>query len=144
MKVFENPEAISKGKFGQYQIAVLGSILAVSAEGNASKQAIERYTQDLIEIISKFNGEKWAFLGLLHGGALLTKDAEFELQKSIEWRAKHGMAIGALVTGQTSVEALVKSRFKKIYERAGIELAIFDDEPSAIEWLSQKGFETNP
>lgn len=54
------------------------------------------------------------------------------------------MAIGALVTGQTHVEALVKSRFKGIYARAGIPLGIFSDEESALEWLSEKGFETEP
>ena len=129
-------------KFGQYQIAVLGNIVAVSAEGTASKSAIERYSQDMIEVISNFKGDKWAFLGLLHGSALLTKDAELELQKSIEWRAGKGMAMGALVTGETTIEAMVRSQFERIYHKAGVKLGIFSDEENAIAWLSQQGFET--
>ena len=129
-------------KFGQYQIAVLGNIVAVSAEGTASKSAIERYSQDMIEVISNFKGDKWAFLGLLHGSALLTKDAELELQKSIEWRAGKGMAMGALVTGETTIEAMVRSQFERIYQKAGVKLGIFSDEENAIAWLSQQGFET--
>ena len=142
MKIFKNPNAMLKSKFGQYQIAVLGNIVAVSAEGTASKSAIERYSRDMVEVILKFKGENWAFLGLLHGSALLTQDAELELQKSIEWRAGKGMALGALVTGQTTVEAMVRSQFERIYQKAGVRLGIFSDEDSAMKWLAQQGFTT--
>ncbi|MFC3096091.1 hypothetical protein DRW07_05720 [Alteromonas sediminis] len=140
MKIFDNPDAMLKSKFGQYQIAVLGNIVAVSAEGTASKSAIARYSQDMIDVITSFNGERWAFLGLLHGSALLTNDAEVELQKSIEWRAKHGMAMGALVTGETTVESMVKMQFERIYKNAEVQLGIFGCEESALSWLSEKGF----
>lgn len=140
MKIFENPNAFVKSKFGQYQIAVLGDIIAVSAEGMAGKGAIERYGQDMVEVISSFKGEKWAFLGLLHGSAALTKDGELELQKSVEWRAQHGMALGALVTGETFVKGMVQSQFERIYQNAGLPLQIFSDEDSALKWLAEQGF----
>ncbi|MBE1302085.1 MAG: hypothetical protein GJ680_19535 [Alteromonadaceae bacterium] len=142
MKIFTNPNALLKSKYGSYQIAVLGNIVAVSAEGTASKSAIARYSKDMIEVITSFKGEEWAFLGLLYGAALLTKDAEVELQKSIEWRAQRGMKIGALVTGQTTIESIVKAQFERIYEKARVQLGIFSDEDSALEWLSNRGFDT--
>ena len=142
MKIFNNPNAFVKSKFGQYQIAVLGDIIAVSAEGMAGKSAIERYGQDMMEIIASINGKHWAFLGLLHGSAALTKDAEIALQQSIQWRAQHGMALGALVTGETTVPAMVQSQFERIYKKAGLPLGIFDSEERAIAWLAEKGFST--
>ena len=142
MKIFKNPNAVLKTKFGQYQIAALGTIVAVSAEGVASKAAIERYSKDMVEVISNFKGEKWAFLGLLHGSAVLTLDAEIELQKSIEWRVTKGMALGALVTGETTIEVMVKEQFERIYRRAGVRLGIFSTEDSALVWLSEQGFDT--
>lgn len=142
MKIFTNPNALLKSKYGSYQIAVSGNIVAVSAEGTASKSAIARYSKDMIEVITSFKGEEWAFLGLLYGTALLTKDAEIELQKSIEWRAQRGMKIGALVTGQTTIESIVKAQFERIYEKADVQLGIFSDEDSALKWLSKRGFDT--
>jgi hypothetical protein len=143
MKIFKNPNAKLKVRYGQYQIAALGSIVAVSAEGMADKGAIERYSQDMMEVIANFGGESWAFLGLLHGSAILTKDAEVALQRSIEWRVQHGMELGVLVTGGTIVENLVKSQFERIYQKAGTELRIFSDEESAMAWLSERGFVAN-
>ncbi len=140
MKIFENPNAMLKSKHGQYQIALLGNIVAVSAEGMAGRSAIERYSQDMIEIISHFNGKKWAFLGVLHGSAVLTQEGELALQQSIEWRAQYGMALGVLVTGDTTVEALVKSQFERIYNKAGVRLRIFSHEASAMTWLDRQGF----
>jgi len=47
VKIFSNPNATLKSKYGQYQIAVLGSIVGVSAEGIADGSAIERYARDI-------------------------------------------------------------------------------------------------
>lgn len=140
MKIFDNPKATLKSKFGQYQIAVLGNIVAVSATGNASKSAIARYSQDMAEVVLGFQGKKWAFMGMLYGSALLTKDAESELQKSIEWRARKGMVVGALVTGNTTIEAIVKSQFERIYDDAGVRLGVFSNEDEALAWLAELGF----
>jgi hypothetical protein len=54
MKVFDNPNAVLKCKHIKCYIAVLGNIIAVSSEGNASKSAIERYNKELHEVISYF------------------------------------------------------------------------------------------
>ena len=143
MKIFSNPKANVKTKFGQYQIAVLGDVIAVSAVGMADKSAIKQYGQDMIDVISSFNCNKWAFLGLLHGSSTLTKDGEIELQKSIEWRALHGMAVGALVIGDTFVQGMVQSQFQRIYQKAGLPLGVFNDEDSALKWLAEQGFSTS-
>lgn len=143
MKIFSNPKAGLRSRHGQYQIAVLGNIVAVSASGTASQTAIARYSVDMANIIDSFNGEAWAFLGFLHGPALLTQDAELELQKSIEQRADKGMKLGALVTGKTTIEALVKTQFERIYQNAGVKLAIFSQEAEAIAWLAERGFATD-
>ncbi|WP_218310217.1 hypothetical protein [Alteromonas antoniana] len=143
MKIFKNPNAQLKSKYGQYYIAVLGNIVAVSAEGMADKDAIARYAKDMVDVISGFEGQKWAFLGVLHGSALLTKDGELELQKSIAWRAQHGMALGALVTGETTMEAMVQSQFERIYRNVGLPLGVFSDEDNALAWLAEKGFSQN-
>ena len=140
MKIFSNPNATLKSKYGQYQIAVLGNVVGVSAEGIADGAAIERYTRDMMDVVNSFAGNHWAFLGFLHGSALLTKAGEKELQHSIEWRAKHGMALGALVIGETTVQPLVKSQFQRIYDKAGLELSVFTDEQDAMQWLEGKGF----
>lgn len=58
MKIFDNPNAMLKSKYCSYQIAVLGNIIAVSAEGTASKTAIERYSKDMIESIVKTQFER--------------------------------------------------------------------------------------
>ena len=63
MKIFSNPNATLKSKYGQYQIAVLGSIVGVSAEGIADGSAIERYARDMMDVINSFGGSHWAFLG---------------------------------------------------------------------------------
>lgn len=143
MKIFENPKAKLRTKYGEYQIAVLGNIVAVSAEGIADKNAIARYGRDMMEVVSNFQGERWAFLGYLHGQALLTGDGERELAKSVAWRAQRGMAQGALITGQTTIETLVKSQFERVYQEAGVTLGIFSDEASALVWLSENGFHSD-
>lgn len=140
MKIFANPDASLKSRHGQYQIAVMGNIVAVSAEGTASKTAVERYSRDMIEVISGFQGKKWAFLGFLHGSAILTKDAEVELQKSVAWRAEKGMALSALVTGNTTIESMVKAQFERIYKHAGVHLSVFKNEEQAMEWLAREGY----
>lgn len=142
MKIFSNPDAKFKSKYGQYQIAILGNIVGVSAEGMADQGAIARYAQDMIEVIGSFKGTDWAFLGFLHGSALLTKAGEEELQRSVEWRAQHGMALGALVIGDTTVQSLVTSQFQRIYRNAGLELGVFVSEQEAMQWLADKGFES--
>lgn len=144
MKVFSNPAAKLKSKFGEYSIAVLGNIFAVSAQGSASKSAIERYHSDVIDVITQFDGKPWAFLGFLHGPALLTKDAELALQHSIEWRSSKGMVVSALVTGETTIESLVKSQFERVYRQTGVPLGIFKDEQSALAWLKKRGFSATP
>lgn len=63
MKIFSNPNATLKSKYGQYQIAVLGSIVGVSAEGIADGSAIERYARDMMDVINSLGGNHWAFLG---------------------------------------------------------------------------------
>ncbi|NMH60980.1 hypothetical protein [Alteromonas ponticola] len=140
MKIFTNPQAKLKSKYGQYQIAVLGNVVAVSAEGIADTDAIARYGSDMMEVVSQFNGHRWAFLGFLHGSALLTKGGEIELQKSIEWRVSKGMVLGAIVTGETTIAAMVNAQFSRIYERAGVELGVFSNEDAAMAWLAEKGF----
>ncbi|MDM7862118.1 hypothetical protein QTP81_16050 [Alteromonas sp. ASW11-36] len=144
MKIFDNPNAELRSKFGQYQIAVLGDVVAVSAEGIADKKAIERYGRDMMDVINKFSGKNWAFLGLLHGQALLTKEAESALRRSIQWRALHGMALSALVTGETVVETIVKNQFERVYEQTGIQVKIFETEQGALNWLAERGFNTVP
>lgn len=144
MKIFKNPNAQLKSKYGQYAIAVLGNIVAVSAEGMADKSAIARYANDMANVISGFEGQKWAFLGVLHGSALLTKDGEKELEKSIAWRARHGMVLGALVTGETTIKAMVQAQFQRIYDNAGVPLGVFSDEDSALLWLEENGFSQSP
>ena len=143
MKIFTNPKAKLKSKYGQYQIAVLGNVVAVSAEGIADTDAIARYGSDMMEVLTQFNGNRWAFLGFLHGAALLTKGGEVELQKSIEWRLGKGMVLGALVTGETTIAAMVNEQFSRIYERAGVELGVFSTEDAAMTWLAEKGFKAS-
>lgn len=143
MKIFTNPNAQIKTRYGQYQIAVLGNVVGVSAEGMADSAAIARYGHDMQTVINQFKGERWAFLGFLHGSALLTKGGELELQKSIEWRVSKGMALGALVTGETTIAAMVNEQFGRIYQRAGVELGVFNDEDTAMIWLHTKGFHTS-
>ena len=140
MKIFSNPNAKLKSKYGQYQIAVLGNIVGVSAEGMADTEAIARYGRDMMDVINQFGGERWAFLGFLHGSALLTKGGEEELQKSLEWRVSKGMALGALVIGETTIESMVDAQFNRIYQNAGTRLGVFSDEDSAMAWLEQQGF----
>jgi len=140
MKIFSNPNATLKSKYGQYQIAALGNVVGVSAEGIADGAAIERYAKDMMEVVKSFAGNHWAFLGFLHGSALLTKAGEKELERSIEWRSQHGMALGALVIGDTTVQPLVRSQFQRIYDNAGLELGVFTNEEDAMTWLNEKGF----
>ena len=40
MKIFSNPNASLKSKYGQYQIALLGNVVGVTAEGIADGAAI--------------------------------------------------------------------------------------------------------
>lgn len=140
MKIFANPKAAVKSKYGQYQIAVLNNIIAVSAEGVASKESIERYVQDISEIVLNMEQKPWAFLGFLHGTALLTKDAEKDLHKSVLWRVSRGMTTSALVTQNTTIEAMVKAQFERVYENAQVKLGIFSTEKGAIDWLAEQGF----
>ncbi|WP_338519817.1 hypothetical protein [Alteromonas gracilis] len=140
MKIFSNPNAKLKSKYGQYQIAVLGNIVGVSAEGMADTEAIARYSRDMMDVINQFGGERWAFLGFLYGSAVLTKGGEEELQKSIEWRVSKGMRLGALVIGETTIESMVEAQFGRIYQKAGTQLGVFSDEDSAMAWLEQQGF----
>lgn len=140
MKIFSNPNAAVKNKYGQYQIAVLDNIIAVSAEGVASKESIARYVKDISDIVLNMERKPWAFLGFLHGTALLTKDAEIDLQKSVAWRVSHGMTVSALVTQNTTIEAMVKAQFERVYENAEVKLGIFSTEKGAIDWLAEQGF----
>lgn len=140
MKIFKNPGASVRSRHGRYQIAASGNIIAVSAEGIASKTDIARYSNDMAEIVASFAKQRWAFLGYLSGSAMLTKEGELELQKSVAWRAQRGMALGALITKETTVEAIVKTQFQRIYDNVGIPLGVFSDEESALNWLAEKGF----
>ena len=143
MKIFSNPNAKLKSKYGQYHIAALGNIVGVSAEGIADTEAIARYGRDMMDVINQFGGERWAFLGFLHGSALLTKGGELELQKSIEWRVSKGMALGALVIGETTIQSMVEAQFSRIYQRAGVELGVFCNEDDAMVWLAERGFKSS-
>lgn len=143
MKIFDNPSATVKSRFGQYRIAATGNIVAVCAEGIAGESAIACYSRDMEATAALLDGKQWAFLGVLHGSAVLTGDGEAALQKSVEWRAARGMALGALVIGDTTVSALVKSQFTRIYRNAGVPLEVFADEDSALNWLSSQGFHTD-
>ncbi|MCU7555967.1 hypothetical protein OCL06_15360 [Alteromonas sp. ASW11-19] len=142
MKLFDNPSATVKSRYGQYRIAVTGNIVAVCAGGMAGESAIASYSRDMEATTALLDGQRWAFLGLLHGSAVLTGDGEVALQKSVEWRAARGMAVGALVVGDTTVAALVTSQFARIYENAGVPLGVFSDEDSALDWLASQGFHT--
>ena len=72
MKIFSNPNTKLRSKYGQYQIAVLGDIVGVSAEGIADGAAIERYARDMMDVINSFAGKRWAFLGFLRSGCLFS------------------------------------------------------------------------
>lgn len=144
MKIFENPGVSVRSRHGRYQIATSGNIIAVSAEGIASRTDIARYSNDIAEIVAGFCSRPWAFLGYLHGSAMLTEEGELELQKSVAWRAQRGMALGALITKETTVKAIVKNQFQRIYDNVGVPLGVFCDEKSALDWLAEQGFVPTP
>ena len=73
MKIFSNPNTKLRSKYGQYQIAVLGDIVGVSAEGIADGAAIERYARDMMDVINSFAGKRWAFLGFFIATGIHTK-----------------------------------------------------------------------
>ncbi len=127
-------------RHGSYVLQVSGNILVIDAEGPWDEVAVNQYKRDIQLCVDRLKGDDWAFLGYLHGASVLPPQAEADLTASAQSRVKQGMKVSALIIKESSVPSLTKDQFERIYAKAKVECAFFEEEAKAMEWLNSKGY----
>ncbi len=121
---------------GRYAIEQQNNILLVDAQGPFNEITMEKYHQDIKQLIEKMNGQPWGSLITFRGNSIFTPDAEQQLRETTQYRQKRGMIAIAVVILNSAYADIQQMQLQRIYQDCQIEFHVFSDSNSATDWLN--------
>jgi len=121
---------------GRYVIEQENNILLVDAQGPFNEITMEKYHQDIKQLIEKMNGDPWGSLITFRGNSIFTPDAEQQLRETTQYRQKRGMIAIAVVILNSAYADIQQMQLQRIYHDCQIEFHVFSDSNSATDWLN--------
>lgn len=114
------------------------------ARGPWNKENLKRFLKSLNEFDIEPQTQDWGTLAILYGESLLTPDAMVMFTNAHLNLAQSGLKHVAVVLSDVNAKTLVKHQFSHVYQQCDINHEYFDDEQSALNWLSENGVNINP
>lgn len=122
---------------GRYTIDVQGNIIMVDSHGPFNEDVVARYSEDIKEAITSFDGKPWGSLITYYGNGIFTPDAENALKDITRYRIENGMiAIAAVIKNSTHAD-LQQMQLHRIYEPTKIPFHVFSGDETAANWLQK-------
>jgi hypothetical protein len=121
---------------GRYVIEQKNNILLVDAQGPFNEITVEKYHQDIKQLIENMNGESWGSLITFRGNSVFTPEAETQLRETTLYRQKKGMIAIAVVILNSAYADIQQMQLQRIYHDCQIEFHVFSDSNSATDWLN--------
>ena len=116
---------------------VRGSILLFRPQGPGNFEEIERLLPQIGEVAPTLKGSVWAALIDVEENHLLTPDAEARLQREAPQLERSGQVATAIVSKAGATGPILEAQFRRIYEGTGNQIARFEREADAIDWLNR-------
>jgi hypothetical protein len=116
---------------------VRGRILVFRPQGPGNFEEIERLLPQISEVAPTLRGSVWAALIAVSENHLLTPDAEARLQGEAMRLARSGQVATAIVAQDGATGPILESQFRRIYEGTGNQIARFEREVDAVDWLNR-------
>lgn len=119
---------------GAYEIQKDGYIIAATLHGAFNEYAVEKYAEDLKEIINPFNNDSFAMLIDIREYAGATPDALVIVDDLNKWLSAKGLLAKAYVTKSPVLLDLILINTPSI---SNVLIARFNEIEHAKEWLSE-------
>jgi hypothetical protein len=124
---------------GEYKLALSGNIMFTVARGPWNLECVASFMQDYYAIILPLHGSRWGDLIILQGESLLIPAAEKLLAKAISISCSKGLTEVAFVLSDSTVPNSAKEQFLRVYQPSGLNVQLFQNEQTALQWLIQQG-----
>ena len=126
---------------GQYVLSVENRVFTARCSGLWNAESMALYAKDCFEKTSPLYGEPWAMMTDLRDWELATPDCEPTLIWLLHKGIENGLCKEAVITDQGRIK-LRQFNVSMPEGTENFERQFFEDEASALAWLSELGFNT--
>jgi hypothetical protein len=109
------------------------------ATGAWNAECTRQFNRGYIKLRCPFFGKKWADLVILQGESLLIPAAEHLIAQTVLESCQRGLSHVALIVSDSSIRAIARAQFMKIYPSSGLIVQYFDNQQEALDWLILQG-----
>jgi hypothetical protein len=124
---------------GDFNLVLSGNIMFTVATGPWNAECVRQFNREYIKLICPFFGKQWADLVILQGESLLIPAAEHLIAQTVLESCQRGLSHVALTVSDSSIRAIARAQFMKIYPSSGLIVQYFDNQQEALDWLILQG-----
>jgi hypothetical protein len=125
---------------GNFNLVLSGNIMFTVATGPWNAECVRQFNREYIKLVSPLFGKQWSDLVILQGESLLIPEAEHLISQTVLESCQRGLSHVALIVSDSSVRAIARAQFMKIYPPSGLIVQFFEHQQPALEWLTLQGF----
>lgn len=109
------------------------------ATGPWNAECVRQFNREYIKLVSPLFGKQWGDLVILQGESLLIPDAEHLISQTVLESCQRGLSHVALIVSDSSIRAIARAQFMRIYPSSGLIVQYFDNPQEALDWLILQG-----
>lgn len=120
---------------GRLWVTHKNNFVLLRGRGPWTKESLMRFAESTPSL--EFNFEQpWGTLACLYGESILTPAAKESFIRSHHWMVKKNMNAIAINLAKCEARSVVRHQLQVIYQECGCNFRFFEDNQSAIEWLT--------
>lgn len=124
---------------GNFNLVLSGNIMFTLATGPWNAECVRQFNREYIKLVSPLFGKQWGDLVILQGESLLIPDAEHLISQTVLESCQRGLSHVALIVSDSSIRAIARAQFMRIYPSSGLIVQYFDNPQEALDWLILQG-----
>lgn len=124
---------------GKFNLVLSGNIMFTLATGPWNAECVRQFNREYIKLVSPLFGKQWGDLVILQGESLLIPDAEHLISQTVLESCQRGLSHVALIVSDSSIRAIARAQFMRIYPSSGLIVQYFDNQQEALDWLILQG-----
>ncbi len=121
---------------GHFSLELSGNILVVDAVGPFNDKVVEKYYDDIQDLIAEIEHQAWGSLVIYRGNGIFTPEAETSLIDITKKRMERGMVANATVFLDSVHADLQQMQLRRIYNTCRLPFYVFSDKSTAKGWLA--------
>ena len=132
---------MSFSSHGRYSINAINNVIIVDGHGPYNEELLTAYNLDITRAIEqvKKNYDHWGQIVYLHDNALLSPEAEIQLEMESKWlHLNKGFTHCAFILVDMEASSLVQKQYAGLLSASGIKSIFCETLEEAKAWLSKE------